>query len=47
MFYNFRFLDLDHLPLKKFLHMDTYKFEDENQAMYGPLDIEVIIKSLK
>jgi hypothetical protein len=29
------------------LHMDTYKFEDENQAMYYLLDINVIIKSLK
>jgi hypothetical protein len=47
MFYSFRFLDLDHLPIKKFLLMHTYKFEDENQAMYCPLDIEVTIKSLK
>jgi hypothetical protein len=47
MFYSFGFLDLDHLPIKKFLLMHTYKFEDENQAMYCPLDIEVTIKSLK
>jgi hypothetical protein len=47
MFYSFEFLNLNHLPLKKLRHMDTYKFEDENQAMYCPLDIEVTIKSLK
>jgi hypothetical protein len=47
MFYSFELLDLNHLPLKKFLHMDTYKFEDENQAMYCLLDIKVTIKSLK
>jgi hypothetical protein len=47
MFYSFRFRDLDHLPIKKFLLMHTYKLEDENQVMYCPLDTEVTIKSLK
>jgi hypothetical protein len=47
MFYSIRFLDLDHLPIKKILLMHTYKFEDQNQAMYCPLDTEVTIKSLK
>ena len=47
MFYSFRFLDLDHLPMIKFLLMHTYKFEDENRVMYCALDIEVIIKSLE
>ena len=47
MFYSFEFVDLDQLPLKNFLHMDTYKFDDGNQAMYCPVDIKVIIKSLK
>jgi hypothetical protein len=39
MFHSFEFLNVNHLPLIKFLHMHTYKFEDENQAMYCPLDI--------
>jgi hypothetical protein len=47
MFYSFEFVDLDQLPLKNFLHMDTYKFDNVNQAMYCPVDIKVIIKSLK
>jgi hypothetical protein len=47
MLCSFGFFDLDLLPLKNFLHMDTYKFENENQVMYYPLDINVIIKSLK
>jgi hypothetical protein len=46
MFYSFRFLDLDHLSIKKFLLIHTYKFEDENEAMYCPLDTEVTIRSL-
>jgi hypothetical protein len=47
MFYTFGIFDLDQFPLKKFLHMDTYKFDNENQAMYCVVDIKVIIKSLK
>jgi hypothetical protein len=47
MFYSFGFFDLEYLPLKHLLHMDTDKFEDENQVMYCLLDIRVIIKSLK
>jgi hypothetical protein len=47
MFYSVGFFNLDQFPLKKFLHMDTYKFDDENQAMYCLVDIKVIIKSLK
>jgi hypothetical protein len=47
MFYSFIFLDLDYLPIKKFLLMHTYKFEDENQAMYCPLDTKVTIKTNK
>ena len=47
MLCSFEIFDLDLLPLKNFLHMDTYKFENENQAMYCPLDMNMIIKSLK
>ena len=46
MFYSFGFFGLNHLLLKKILHMDTYKFDDENQAMYCVVDIKVIIRSL-
>jgi hypothetical protein len=41
------FFDLCLFPLKNFFHVDIYKFKHENQAMYCPLDIDVIIKSLK
>jgi hypothetical protein len=47
MFYSIRIFDIDPLPLKNLLHIDTYKFEDDNQAIYCPLDIKVIIKNLK
>jgi hypothetical protein len=47
MLCSFGIFDLDLFPLENFLQMDTYKFENENQAMYCPLDINVIIKSLK
>jgi hypothetical protein len=45
MFYSFGFYHLDQIPLKNFLHMDTYKFDDENQAIFCLVDIKVIIKS--
>jgi hypothetical protein len=31
--------------MKNFLHMDTYKFDDGNQAMFCLVDIKVIIKT--
>jgi hypothetical protein len=40
------FFDLYLLPLKNVFYMDIYKFKNDNQAMYYPLDINVIIKSL-
>jgi hypothetical protein len=34
MVYSFGFLDVDHLALKKFLHMYAYKFEYENEILH-------------
>jgi hypothetical protein len=42
MFYSSGFFGLEHLPLEKFLYIDTYKFDDENQAMYCGVDMKVI-----
>jgi hypothetical protein len=47
MFYTFGFIDNYCLPLKNIFLLDTYNFEDEKLAMYGLLDIKVIISSFR
>jgi hypothetical protein len=46
MVYSSRFFDLDHLHIKKIVLMHTHKFEDENQAMYCPLDMEGLMHTM-
>jgi hypothetical protein len=47
MFYSSEFFGLKHLLLENFLYMDTYKFDNENQAMYCIVQMKVIIRICK
>ena len=47
MFYSFGFLGLEHLLLENFLHMDSYKFDNENQAIYWVANMKAIIEICK
>jgi hypothetical protein len=47
MFYSFGFFGQELLPLENFLHMDTYKLQCVNQAIYCGVDMKVIIRICK